>query len=192
MIRAISYLKILGVFLLSAVLCFSCKEEDLSVDELRKVYEAKQERGEDVTILYSENGFTKAKLFAHTFYQKKDIQPPFVEMKDGLRVDFFDGETKITSTLTAKYGRYYESKGNVLVKDSVVVKNAKGETLNTEELIWNEKLEQFYSDKFVKVTTPTQVIYGDGLEANQDFSEYKIKNVKGVISVDKDRVPNMD
>ncbi len=179
-------------FFLISFLFFSCKEEKLSVDDLKKIYDIKQERGEDVTILYSENGFTKAKLFAHSFFQKKDIEPPFVEMKDGLRVDFFDQETNVTNTLTAKYGRYYESKGNVLVKDSVVVKNAKGETLNTEELIWNEKLSQFYSDKFVKVTTPTQVIYGDGLVANQDFSEYRIKNVKGVISVDKDRVPSMD
>ena len=171
---------------------FSCKEEKLSMDDLRNAYEAKQERGEDVTILYSENGYTKAKLFAHSFYQKKDIQPAYTEMKDGLRVDFYDEETNITSTLTAKYGRYYESKGNVLVKDSVVVTNAKGETLNTEELIWNQSIEQFYSEKFVKVTTPTQVIYGDGLEANQDFSEYRIKNVKGVIAVDKSQVPVTD
>lgn len=164
----------------------------VSMDSLKKSYEAKQERGEDVTILYSENGFTKAKLFAHSFFQKNDIEPPFVEMKDGLRVDFFGPNTEITSTLTAKYGRYYESKGNVLVKDSVVVTNEKGETLDTEELVWNEKLGQFYSEKFVKVTTPTQVIYGDGLEANQDFSEYRIKNVKGVIAVDKNRVPNLN
>ena len=176
-----------------SILClFSCKQELVSVDSMKKSFEAKQERGEDVTILYSENGFTKAKLFAHSFFQKNDIQPPFVEMKDGLRVDFFGPDAKVTSTLTAKYGRYYESKGNVLVKDSVVVTNEKGETLDTEELIWNQKLEQFYSEKFVKVTTPTQVIYGDGLEANQDFSEYRIKNVKGIIAVDKNRMPNLN
>ena len=170
----------------------SCQQDSLTVEDIKKAYEIKQERGEDVTILYSENGYTKAKLFAHTFLQKNDIEPAYTEMKDGLQVDFFDENTEIKSTLTAKYGRYYESKGNVLVKDSVVVKNAKGETLNTEELIWNQKLEQFYSEKFVKVTTPTQVIFGDGLEANQDFSEYQIKNVRGTIMVDKNQVPNME
>ena len=138
------------------------------------MHELKQERGEDVTILYSEQGYTKAKLFAHSFFQKKDIEPPFIEMKDGLRVDFFDEQAQIKNTLTAKYGRYFESKGNVLVKDSVVIKNIKGETLETEQLIWNEKLGQFYTDKHVKITTPTQIIYGDGLEANQDFSTYKL------------------
>jgi len=180
-----------SLFFLIIVLFFSCSEEEISVDDMEELYELKQEKGEDVTILYSENGYTKAKLFAHSFYQKNDVQPPFVEMKDGLRVDFFDENTHITSTLTAKYGRYYESLGNVLVKDSVVVKNAKNEILQTEELIWNQTIEQFYSEKFVKVVTPTQVIYGDGLEANQDFSEYRIKNVKGIIAVDNRQFPGV-
>ncbi len=179
-------------FLCILISFIACKEDELGIEEIKEIYETKRERGEDVTILYSENGYTKAKLFAHSFFQKKDITPPFVEMKDGLRVDFFNEAAVMQNTLTAKYGRYYESKGNVLVKDSVVVKNVKGETLETEELIWNEKLGKFYSDKQVKVTTPTQIIYGDGLEANQDFSQYQIKNVKGVISVDKNRVPAMD
>jgi LPS export ABC transporter protein LptC len=120
------------------------------------------------------------------------MKPSYVEMKDGLRVDFFDADLNITSTLTAKYGRYFQEKGNILVQDSVEVKNNKDETLHTEELVWNEKLQKFYSDKFVKVVTPTQIIFGDGLEANQDFSQYNIKNVKGTIAVDKNQVPNMD
>ncbi len=35
----------------------------------------------------------------------------------------------------------------------------------------------------MKITTKEEVIWGDGLEANQDFSEYEIKNVKGQIAV---------
>ena len=38
-------------------------------------------------------------------------------------------------------------------------------------------------DDFVKITTKDQVIWGDGMEADQDFSEYNIKNVKGEIDI---------
>lgn len=151
-----------------------------------------RERAEDVTIIYSTEGQTKAKLFAKTFVTRSDMKPSYVEMKDGLRVDFFDAALNVTSTLTAKYGRYFQEKGNILVQDSVEVKNNKNETLHTEELVWNEKIQKFYSDKFVKVVTPTQIIFGDGLEANQDFTQYQIKNVKGTIAVDKNQVPRMD
>jgi hypothetical protein len=56
-------------------------------------------------------------------------------------------------------------------------------------LVWNEKIQKFYTEKFVKITTPTQIIYGDGLESNQNFSEYKIINIKGIIGVNKSSIP---
>lgn len=168
----------------------SCSGSIDTVKEILDKQELKRERAEDVTIIYSKDGHTRAKLFTKTFNKREDVKPTFVEMKDGLRVDFYDADLAITSTLTAKYGRYFESLGNVLVKDSVEIKNNKGETLHTEELVWNEKLQSFYTEKFVKVRTPTQIIYGDGLEANQDFSEYTIINVTGVIAIDKKETPS--
>jgi LPS export ABC transporter protein LptC len=104
-------------------------------------------------------------------------------------VEFYNDSLQVQSTLTAKYGKYFEQNGNVLVRDSVVVTNLKKEQLNTEELVWNEKLQKFYTEKFVKITTPTQIIYGDGLESNQNFSEYKIINIKGMIGVTANSLP---
>ena len=59
----------------------------------------------------------------------------------------------------------------------------KGEKLNTEHLFWDEKKEMIYSDVFVKITTKDEIIMGEGLESNQDFSRYKFKKIKGTISV---------
>ena len=79
----------------------------------------------------------------------------------------------------------------MIVRENVCVVNKKGEQLNTEELVWNQKLDKFYTDKKVKITTaPNQVMYGEGLEANADFSWYKINNLKGNIAVDGKDVPN--
>jgi LPS export ABC transporter protein LptC len=73
----------------------------------------------------------------------------------------------------------------VEAKKNVVVINEKNEKLNTEHLIWNEKTKKIYSDEFVKITTPDEIIYGTGFEADQDFSRYKIMNIKGTITVKK-------
>ena len=62
----------------------------------------------------------------------------------------------------------------------------KEEILNTEHLIWLQKEEKIYTEEFVKITTPDEIIYGDGLEANQQFTKYRIKNIKGTIAVDED------
>ena len=67
--------------------------------------------------------------------------------------------------------------------NDVEVVNEKGEKLNTEKLIWDERKELLSSDQFVKITTPEEIIMGKGFEANQDFSRYKIFNVTGRITV---------
>jgi LPS export ABC transporter protein LptC len=167
----------------------SCK------NDLKKIHQTidrsmlNTERADSVTIIYSKEGITKAQLFAKTFNHVQDAKPPYIEMKNGIKVLFYNDSMNLQSTLLAKYGRYFEQSGNVLVRDSVVVYNIKKEQLNTEELIWNEKLQKFYTDKFVKITTPTQIIYGNGLESNQNFSDYTILKMKGIIGVNKSSLP---
>lgn len=147
------------------------------------------ENASDVTIIYSKEGDVKARLKTKTFQHIQNTSVPYIEMKNGLQVDFFTDGLQPQSTLTAKYGKYFEGTGNVLVRDSVVVSNYRHEQLNTEELIWNEKLQKFYTQQFVKITTPTQIIYGNGLESNQNFTQYKITNIKGMIGITKNAIP---
>ena len=66
-------------------------------------------------------------------------------------------------------------------KNTVKVKNVNGDLLETEHLVWNEKTEMVYTEEFVKITTKDEVIYGEGLESNQDFTKYTIKKISGTI-----------
>jgi hypothetical protein len=74
-----------------------------------------------------------------------------------------------------------EAKGNV------VIINEKGEKLNTEHIVWDQKKETINSDVFVKITTNTEILMGDGLESNQSFTKYKILKIRGIINL-KDSV----
>ena len=73
----------------------------------------------------------------------------------------------------------------ITVRDSVVWSTAKLEKLETEELVWDEKSGKVRTEKFVKVTQPGEIIYGFGLEADQDFSYWKILVPKGRIKVEQ-------
>lgn len=167
----------------------SCHNNTKEIKDLMDKATMQEDKAFGVTILYSENGKVKVRLFANEFVRNEQAKPPYVDMKKGLKMEAFNDSGKVESTLTAKYARYYEKQQNILIRDSIVVVNKKGERLNTEELVWNQKLQKLYTEKFVRIITPTQMMYGDGLEANQDFTWYKIKNIKGVMSVDKKEVP---
>jgi len=178
-----------AVFLLTVLSAVGCKNNPKEIDALVNKHTIQEDKADQVTIIYSERGKSKIRMYATEFIRNEVAKPPFVDMRKGLKVEFFGDSTNVESTLTALYARWYEGKGNVLIRDSVVVVNKKGETLRTEELIWNQNVKMFYTEKFVRINTPDQVMYGDGLEANEDFSWYRIKNPKGIVRVNKEEVP---
>jgi lipopolysaccharide export system protein LptC len=65
--------------------------------------------------------------------------------------------------------------------NQVQVLNSQGDLLETEHLIWNQETEKVYTEEFVKITTKDEVIFGKGLESNQDFTKYVIKKISGTI-----------
>lgn len=177
------------IFFAAVFLVTACKNDPKEIDALMGKQALQEDKADEVTIIYSEHGNSRIRMFATEFVRNEIAKPPYVDMRKGLKVEFFDDSMMVESTLTAMYARWYEGKGNVLIRDSVVVVNKKGETLRTEELIWNQNVRKFYTEKFVRINTPDQVMYGDGLEANEDFSWYRIKNPKGTVRVNKEEMP---
>ena len=47
------------------------------------------------------------------------------------------------------------------------------------------KRKKIYTDAFVKITTADQVIMGNGLESDDTFTEYEIKDITGTIMLDE-------
>lgn len=112
---------------------------------------------------------------------------PYMVFPEGFKVDFYDSVMNITSTITGNYGIHYRKREMMEARHNVVVTNFEtGERLDTEELIWDQKKELIYSQKFVKISSEDGVIYGDGLEAEQDFSKRRIINPSGEIEVQDD------
>ena len=68
-------------------------------------------------------------------------------------------------------------------KKNVVVRNLDGDLLETEKLNWSKSKEEIFTDDFVKITTKKEVIFGEGLVSNQNFSKYTIQKIKGTINI---------
>ncbi len=76
-----------------------------------------------------------------------------------------------------------DNSDNLEVTGDVQIVNSKGEKLNAEKLFWNKTDKKIRSDEFVKIYTNDEVIYGTGFEADENFTNYVIYNIKGVVKV---------
>ena len=138
----------------------------------------------DVEILYSDSAVLRVRVHGPLLYNFDDRDNPRQEFPAGVKIEFLDPDLSVKSTLTSKMATRYPEKGQIVARDSVELNTIKHEKLETEELIWDEKTAKIFTDKFVKVTKPGEIIYGYGLEAEQDFSYWLIKVPKGRIKVD--------
>ena len=168
----------------------ACKNDPDEIRALTGGGNNQEDRATDVTIIYSKNGKVTGKLFAHDFTRNEFAKPPYVDMNNGLKVEFYNDSGDVENVLTADSSRYYETLGNILVWDSVQIVSKKGEKLNTSELVWNESIQKFFTEKPVKITTPTEILYGNGMEANRDFTWYQITHPQGTVEVNKAEMPN--
>ena len=76
------------------------------------------------------------------------------------------------------------------MRDSVVWQSVRKEHLTTDELTWDERRQKVFTDRFVVITRPGEILYGRGFEANQDFTNITMKAVEGRVVVEDDQNPN--
>lgn len=168
----------------------SCENDVGEVKKLAAVDNSPMEIQEDLVLEYSDSGFTRLLLKAPLAETYSQLEKPYRLFPKNINVNFYDKEGNENSRLRANYAKQmmntqiWEAKGNV------VVLNKKGEQINTELMYWDQKKGLIYSDAYVKITTPDKIIEGNGFEANQDFSDYQIKDIIGTINLNEDEESN--
>ena len=163
----------------------ACENDVKEVEKYSSKVNYPDQAVKDAEILYSTYAKVIFKLNAPVLHQYSG-EKAYNEMPEGVHVQVFDSLQNVTTDLTANYAIQLESEDRMEAKDDVVVINEKGEKLNTEHLVWDQKTQQITSDVFVKITTASQVLMGDGLIANQDFTDYRILKPRGIINIDND------
>jgi LPS export ABC transporter protein LptC len=164
-------------------LFFSCEN---SLDSIKKISfksSDPNERTSDLNVIYTDSGYAKVEIFAklaETYSKPERV----VKLKDGIKVNFFDDNGEILSVLTALYGEVYESRGEIMVKDSVQLRNInKKQLLETEELHWSQKDSTIFTEKPVVVRTSEALFFGKGIKTKHDFSTYEFLKPEGKINI---------
>ncbi len=178
--------KAITALLVGAAFFIACENDLAKVNEITKQDNLPVEKMNDVVLEYTDSARLKVKLLAPIIAKYIPEEDPYIEFEEGIEVFFYDKEEALDAELSAEYAIQYPERHMTEAKQNVVAINSKGERLNTEHLIWDDQKEIIYSEEFVTITTDNQVIMGEGFEADQNFSNYKIKNVTGTITLDEE------
>lgn len=182
--RSLLFLFTLSIGCVLLLALNSCGSNDAAIT-LPDDLDVRVERAEEVEILYSDSAQVKVRITGPTMLNNLDRTEPYQEFIDGVLVEFYGPDQSVSSTLVANYAIRYDRKGEIIVRDSVVWQSVDQQKLETEELIWDENEEQVYTQKFARISTPREIIYGHGFRADQDFNNARIQQVEGIITIDE-------
>lgn len=137
---------------------------------------------QELETVLTDSGKVKYRLLApemKMYHFKKDEK--YTDFPEGLHLFVYDIATgKIKTQIKCLNAIYYDKPKEIWeLNNDVQAVNEKGEMLNTEQLFWDMKEEKIYTEKFVKITRLTEVVYGDGMESDQDMNNWRIKNARG-------------
>ena len=158
--------------------CMACENNMEEVKNFGKKTTGIEE-GKMIENYLSSNGIMKAKLRAPLMLRYL-TDTAKIEFPKTLHVDFYDSLAAEESWLDAKYGRYLEYENKVLLRDSVIFKSKKGDTLWCHELYWDQNAGTFFTDKpaIISQKQPLQKIYAaKGLIADQNFRWFTLNGV---------------
>lgn len=139
----------------------------------------------DVVIERSDSGRLVGRISAPLMINVNKSDTTFLEFPKGFNATGFNGDTIPTMKIKGDYGINNESQQYIIAKHNVVIENVEtGETLETENLFWDQKNKKIHTRTFVTIKGPDRIIYGDSLSANEDFSKRVIHGIRATIDIE--------
>lgn len=188
------------LFLLSTTFLLGCtrtEEEDATLKSFQDNKPVKE--AFNVRFVFSEDATVQAELQADHAIEAKEGGQDVRIFDRKLHLVFYDKEGNMSSDLTADHGVFKNQFNDAKLWGNVKMLNYKQDQLAADTLFWNKtvnriraKPEIVYPDSgnrppFVRrpvaILTATENILGDSLNANTDFTEYKIYNIRGAVNV---------
>ena len=111
----------------------------------------------DCEIIYSDSSKVRVLLSA-AIMNRFNHEKKYVEIEDGLKVQFFDESGKKESELLSDYAIIDEENDVMQAQKNVVVRNVNGDILESETLNWSQEKQEIFTDDFIKITTANEVI----------------------------------
>ncbi|UPL49105.1 LPS export ABC transporter periplasmic protein LptC [Hymenobacter sublimis] len=170
--------------LLLAGTLVGCRKQADEVVAKKTTYTGPIMETENLLMIVSDSAKLRIRLTAPL---RQDFENSNQLYPKGVKITFLDedGQT-VVNTIVGNYGLYEKNTNLYTLRGNVRVTNVpQQQSMNTEEAFFDQTKALIYTKEQteIRVTTPTEVLTGRGLTANQDFSRYDILNPTGIFTL---------
>lgn len=104
-----------------------------------------------------------------------------------VRVYLFGEQGDSSATVTADSLVFQAQKGLLNAYRNVVVVTESNKRLTTEHLTWRQADRKIRTKRFVRIRTPTEVVQGNGLVADENLETYQLGRFAAEVEVEDEK-----
>lgn len=141
----------------------------------------------NVSTLISDSGYTKYKVVTPLWniYQPKPGDEPdkiknYWDFPEGVYLRQLDHDLEVVSTVAADSAVYYPDKRLWELYGDVEINQKDRVYFFSQRIFSDDRQKTIYSDTFIHIETPTQILEGIGFESNQSMTKYRILKPTGM------------
>lgn len=176
----------------------ACGEEDkLGVANSINTDSMPQLSTRNVSTLISDSGYTKYKVVTPLWnvYGGNSTEA-YWDFPEGVYLRQLDHDLQVVSTVAADSAVYFPNRKLWELYGDVEIDQKEKAYFFSQRIFFDDRERKIYSDTFIHIKTPTQVLEGIGFESNQNMTRYRVIKPTGMFPTkqldgdEPDRVPD--
>lgn len=166
------------VTVLAVTLFFGCESNFKEVQKINFTEFTPSSDAVNVNLKYTDSGLIKVVLLSPKMLEFGSVSFPFIEFPKGVDVTLYDNKAKKTR-ITSNYAVSYNLTSIIDLQGKVKIVSQDGQTLETEQLYFDQKNEWFFTEKKFKFTDVKGSSNGQGIDFSKDFKVINSQRITG-------------
>lgn len=172
---------VFAVLLLSAAACPSSKKPAVQRAAKSMLPDSAEQMGFGVRTFLTDKGINKGELLADTALTYEDGTR--LELRR-VNLTFYTSQGLKDGTMTSKTASYNSRLSRIEARGDVVVIRDDGKRLTTQQLVFDQVRNQFYTDSAFVLNEPKRSLTGIGFESDPRLNNFRcLRACKGVAPV---------
>ncbi|MBQ6167081.1 MAG: LPS export ABC transporter periplasmic protein LptC [Muribaculaceae bacterium] len=144
----------------------------------------------DVQTIISDSGFTRYRITSPLWNMFEEAKRPHWTFPKGVKCEELDN--KFNTVTSIQCDSAYFDKDNALwtLTGNVRISNANNDLILTDQMNWDQRNHQMYSDAFIHIEKQGRIIEGYGYVSNERLTTYQLRQVEAIFPIDERRMPH--
>lgn len=164
-----------------ALVMVGCREED-KLRVTRSIDPSKMPTlsTRNVLTLISDSGYTKYKVVTPLWNIYNEAKEPYWDFPEGVYLRQLDHDLQVVSTVAADSAKYFTVDKVWKLYGNVEIEQKDKSYFFSQRIFFDDRDKKIYSDTFIHIQTPLQILEGVGFESNMDLTRYRVLKPTGV------------